>query len=500
LSKSTLPQLLSPLHPSLFGGEAEKVATPKKKPAAKAVKQEKEKAKRPLSIPALLSPTLPPVIEEILSSQARKSTASKGVSSQTSNQSPDSSGGARKTIVAAPPVRLAEVESEEAEVEEEPEHKSLIVPLKIRNKANVKRLKELLSLPSKSAKEALKKERSASAEAPPPPAKKRPRPADDVPQEPAPSKRPKATAEAITAKPPGPTTPLKHAATAMSRVTSSQSQGQTSTPAATTGLTPSTSDNRPPTRSEPLDPKTLAQAESFKERHAEYQRLGSKLKHARDHLLRERGGAGGAGGGLSSAEERRVAALHFEMVLAYMVAFDSLNQARTLERKVCEIAAWESLLPHLAELRNRVQGNKALRALAVQMNVLCLEQITNAFATLDPGAASGSFVRWGKLNRSRVVMWGEAHALNERVEDARMKAVIGPWTTVDEAVAAVLTVMKRWAEREGVKWVPEVAVKGERDRERERERDRERGKDRVQERDRERDRERPRPSVNGGRY
>jgi hypothetical protein len=473
------------------------------------LKQEKEKVKRPFSIPALLSPTLPPVIEEILSSQGRKPTASKGVSSQMSNHSSDSSSGARKTIVAASSVRhLAEEEPEEVEVEENTEQKSLIVPLKFRNKANVKRLKELLSLPSKSAKDALKKERSASAEAAPPPAKKRPRPTDDVPQEPAASKRPKPTAEAITAKPPGPTTPLKHAATAMSRVTSSQSQGQTSTPAATTGLTPSTSDNRPPTRSEPLDPKTLAQAESLKERHAEHQRLGGKLKHARDHLCRERGSAGG----MSAAEERRVAALHFEMVLAYMVAFDSLNQARTLERKVCEIAAWESLLPHLAELRSRVQGNKALRALAVQMNVLCLEQITNAFATLDPGAATGSFVRWGKLNRSRVVMWGEAHALNERVEDSRMKTVIGPWTTVDEAVAAVLTIMKRWAEREGVGWVPEVAVKGERDRERERERDRDRDRERARdrdregnresnrERDRERDRERPRPAVNGGRY
>ncbi|KAK4120799.1 hypothetical protein N657DRAFT_579148 [Parathielavia appendiculata] len=500
LAKAALPQLLSPLHPSIFEAKAEKEATPKKKSTEKTLKPEKDKPKKLLSIPRLLSPTLPPVIEEILSAQNRKSTASKGVSSQTPDQSSDSSGGARKTIVAAPPVRLAEEE------EEKPERKSLIVPLKIKNKANVKRVKELLSLPSKSAKDALKKERSTSVEAAPPPAaKKRPRPADDVPQEPAATKRPKPTAEAITAKPPRPTTPLKHAATAMSRVASSQSQTQGNTPAALTGLTPSTSD-RPPTRSEPLDPKALAQVESFKERHAENVRLGTKLKHVRDKICRD------GGAKLSVADERRVTALHFEMLLAYMMAFGSANQARMLERKVCDVSTWESLLPHLTELRNRVQvqGNKALRALAVQMNVLCLEHITNTFATLDPAAAAGSFVKWCKLNRSRVGMWAEANAAYGEVEDRQMRTLVGPWTSVDDAVVAVLTVMKRWAEREGVRWTPEVTVKGDRDQDRKRERDhdrdrhrdRDRDKDKDRDRDRERDRERdkPRPPLNGSRH
>ncbi|KAK4043597.1 hypothetical protein C8A01DRAFT_12948 [Parachaetomium inaequale] len=491
MTKSALPRLLSPLHPSLFEGEGEKETQPRKKLPGKASKPEKEKAKKPLKIPSLLSPTLPPVIEEMLAQKDRKQTGSKGVSSQSSNQSSDSQGSARKTIVAAPPGRVAEEE-------EKPARPSRIVTFKLK-KANAKRAKDLLSLPSKSAKDALKKERSASAEAtPPPPAKKRPRTADDTPQEPAASKRPKTTAEAITAKPAGPTTPLKHAATTMSRVTSSQSQGQSNTPAAVTGLTPSTSDNRPPTRSEPLDPKTLAQAEACRDRHGEYQRLGSKLKHARDDLHRDRGT------NMTAADERRATALHFEMVLAYMVAFDSLNQSRVLERKVCEIAAWETLLPHLAELRGRVQGNRALKALAVQMHVLCLEQITNGFASLDPGAAAAGFVRWAKHNRNRAVMWGEANAMWERVEEPRMRAVVGPWTMVDDAVAAVLAIMRRWAERDGVRWQPEVFAKAERDRERERERERDRERDRDRDRDRERERERerdrPRPSLNGSRY
>ncbi|KAK4155227.1 hypothetical protein C8A00DRAFT_13719 [Chaetomidium leptoderma] len=474
LTKSALPQLLSPLHPSLFEGETRKEVIPKKQ-AGRVSKPEKEKAKKQLKIPALLSPTLPPIVEEFLALKDRTQQASKGVSSQASNPSSDSSSGARKTIVAAPPGRAVEED-------EKSTRPSKIVTLKFKKKAIAKRVKDLLSLPSKSAKDALRKERSMSVEAAPPPAKKRPRLADDAPQEATASKRAKATADAITAKPAGPTTPLKHAATAMSRVTSSQSQGQGNTPAATTGLTPGTSDNRPPTRSEPLDPKALAQAESFKERHAEYQRLGSKLKHARDDLYRERGT------NMTAADDRRATALHFEMVLAYMVAFHSLNQARMLERKVYEISAWETLLPHLTELRGRVAGNRALKALAVQMHVLCLEQITNAFATLDSGAAANSFNRWTKHHRNRALMWAEANAMWDRVEDPRMRTAIGPWTMVDDAVGAALTVMRRWAEKDGVKWVPEVTVKSERDRDRERDR----GRDR--------ERERPRPSLNGSRY
>ncbi|GAB1313058.1 hypothetical protein MFIFM68171_03268 [Madurella fahalii] len=508
--KPSLPEILSPLHPSLFNKEPEKQGKPRKKPAEKMSKPQKSEGPSPTKkakkakIPALLSPTLPPIVEEALALRDRKQAPSKTVSSQAS----DSQSSARKTIVAAPPVLLEE---------EKPNRPSLIVTLKLK-KATAKRAKELLSLPSKAEKDTLRKERSTSAEATPPPApKKRPRPADEILPDPPTAKRARAatttatitsttTATAadviISAKSAArPTTPLKPAATAMSRVTSSQSQGQGqgNTPGTTTGLTPSTVD-RPPTRSEPVDPKTLAQAEAYKERHAEYQRLGSKLKHARDDLCRDQHRASSSStttataSTLSPQDERRAMALHFEMVLAYMVAFHSLNQARALERKVSDVAAWESLLPHLAELRTRVGANRALKALAVQMHVLCLEQIINAFSMMM-GEASGAnlFVRLAKHNRNRAAMWAEAAALCERVEEARMRTVVGPWMSVEEGVGAALGIMRRWAEREGVRWVPEISLRDKERDHRERDRDyRERDKDR----DRDRDRDRARP-LNG---
>ncbi|KAK3304399.1 uncharacterized protein B0T15DRAFT_400579 [Chaetomium strumarium] len=483
VTKSALPELLSPLHPSLFAGPPGKEGK-LKKPLEKAPRPEKEKVgasppprttKKQLKIPRLLSPTLPTVVEEVLSQKAWSQSQPKG-------QGPDSSSGARKTIVAAPTVRVVAQDEDE---EEEPAKAKLVLTFKLK-KANAKRAEQLLSLPSKSAKDAQKKERSTSTEVtpPPPPATKRPRLADDVPQETSASKRTKTAAvDVVAGRPP---------AAAMSRVASNQSQG--ATPAAAAGLTPGAADNRPPTRSEPLDPKTLAQVEACKERHAEYSRLGSKLKHTRDGLCRERGPAG-----MTPADERLATALHFEMVLAYMVAFHSLNQARMLERKVCEIAAWETLLPHLAELRNRVQGNRALKALSAQMHVLCLEQITNAFATLDPAAAASCFLRWAKHNRNRAAMWQEANALWERVEEQRMKTAVGPWTSIEEAVAAALGIMRHWTHREGlVSWQPLVNPRAEKEGDRDRENDRDRDRERDRRRDRER--ERPRPSLNGTRH
>lgn len=485
-----MPDLLSPLHPSLFETESGKQVKPKKKPTEKASKAEDpspiKKAKKPLKIPPLLSPTLPPVVEEALAFKDTKQAVPKTVSSQPSTQPSDSQNSARKTIVAASRIPT--------EQDDKPSRPSKIVTFKLK-KGNAKRAKELLSLPSKSAKDALKKERSGSTEGTPPPAKKRPRPADDTPQEPAVSKRTKTSAELMAAKTAKPTTPLKQGAIAMSRVTSNQSQGNT--PGTTTGLTPGTSE-RPPTRSEPLDPKTLAMIESYKEQHASYQKLGSRLKHQRDDILRDHQHHnhrdGGAAPTMTPANERRAAALHFEMVLAYMIAFHALNQARTLERRACDIAAWESLLPHLAELKSRVQGNRALKALAVQMHVLCLEQIVNALGTLDPASAMPQLPRWAKHTRTRAAMWSEAAALWERVEDARMKTLVGPWTGIEEAVLAALGIMRRWADREGVRWQPEIELKGEKEKEKgkEVERERERERDRGREGDRGRDGDRPR--------
>ncbi|KAK3683713.1 hypothetical protein B0T22DRAFT_257602 [Podospora appendiculata] len=455
-AKSIVPALLSPLHPSLFESEPEEEDRVRRRPGEKApAKTQKMNSltpqKRPrtiFEIPPLLSPTLPPIVEAELARV--KKTPTKGDISQRSSQLSESPSSARKTRIVP-----------EVVDDEEPSRPSLMVSFKLK-KPNAKRAKELLSLPSKSAKNALKKERSISVDETPPPARKRPRPADEVPAEAVVPKRSKATAEILGAKSSsgggGLATPLKPGATAMSRVTSSQSQANTPSNSQPLTLTPGTGDRRPALIDSAADvarPRAgSATIEGLKKRHEEYMALGTKLKHTRDNLCK-----------VAPRDEKRITALHFEMVLSYMVAFYSLDQARMQDRKVCEIGLWEALLPHLHELKNRVATNRPLRALALQLNALCLEQVTLAFATLEPSMAAQHFVKWVKLDRGRVPMWVDATSLSDAVTDRGLKTLVGPWTKVEDAVVAALAIMRRWAERDGVQW--RAVIMRERDKDRE---------------------------------
>jgi len=388
-----------------------------------------------------------------------KKTPSKGDVSQASRGVSESPSSARKSRVVA----------DHVDEEAPPTRPSRIVTFKLK-KANAKRAKDLLSLPSKSFKNALRKERrSESVDNTPPPARKRPR-IDEPLVENIPPKRSKLTSEMLGGpKPSGLSTPLKQTATAMSRVTSNQSQGNT--PGNTAGLTPGTAERRPISYDGPPDNsstgiKNRQAVDSLRERHEEYRKLGSTLKHTRDDLARS------SGPNLSSSDEKRIASLHLEMILAYMVAFHSINQARALDRKVLDVTMWESLIPHLHELQSRpvVASNRALKVLALQMHALCLEQITNAYTTLDPATAASRFKGWAKLDRSRLLIWADSASQADGIGDGRMKTPIGPWTKIDEAVGAVLNVMRRWAEREGVHWRPVILRDRDRDKERERER------------------------------
>ncbi|KAK4178520.1 hypothetical protein QBC36DRAFT_102312, partial [Triangularia setosa] len=391
LTKSLLPDLLSPLHPSL---EAElEEQRPRRKLADRAPPRSQKadgpppaKKKKPPVIPELLSPTLPAIVEEALV-QSNLTPSKSQSGSQASESSPSS---ARKTIIAAPLISLPPPS------EEKPSRPSRIVTLKLK-KANAKRAKDLLSLPSKSAKDALKKERSISVEATPPPARKRPRPADEPDPPPAtipPSKQRPTKAELMKNNHNNPSTPL--------RVPQANSQPTPLRPTSTTPLKHSITAAaggggaevaRPPTRDVPLDSRTIAQIEHHKSLHSEYIRLGSKIKHTRDDLTRS------VNGNPSPADEKRLSALHLEMVLTYFLAFYSLNISRTLSGKLGDVQMWDSLLPHFNELRNRagVKGSRVLRALAAQLHASCVDQIVSAYFTLDEGSAGGWFRRVGTM-------------------------------------------------------------------------------------------------------
>ncbi|KAK4662676.1 hypothetical protein QC763_605700 [Podospora pseudopauciseta] len=420
LTKSLLPELLSPLHPSL---EAElEEHRPRRKLADKAPPRSQKadggpppaKKRKPPVLPELLSPTLPAIVEEALI-QSNQTPAR----NQSGSQSESSPSSARKTIIAAPLISLPPPAEEKP-----PPRPSRIVTLKLK-KANAKRAKDLLSLPSKSAKDALKKERSISVEATPPPARKRPRPADEIEQPPAPPpvippKSRGVKAELMKNNHNSPSTPLRVPPQGGSASQPTPLRPNSTTPlkhsitAAVSGSAEAViAAARPPTRDvAPLDPKTIEKSEHHRKIHQELVALGTKIKHTRDDLSKS------SHGNPSPAEEKRLSALHLEMVLTYFLAFYNLNLSRTLAGKSGDIQMWESLLPHIAELRGRqgVRQSRCLKALACQLHASCLDQIVHAYFMLDEGSAGVWFRRVGGVvqkgggcglrRRGWLVWWG----------------------------------------------------------------------------------------------
>ena len=235
------------------------------------------------------------------------------------------------------------------------------------------------------------------------------------------------------------------------RVLSNTSQANT--PGDSTHLTPGAAE-RPPTSSESLDPAILARSAAQRERYAKHNKLGSTLKHKKDALV----GKNRAPTSISDAENKRAAALHFEMVLSYMIAFRALNVSRQLERKPLNLEMWESLLPHFQELRMRTHRSRPLTALAAQIHALCLEEYCHAFTGLDEKVAGTVFHRWVRYAKKRREVWEEGRVLTEKVDEGKMRVSLGPWTSVEDAVGAALLVMRRWAGAEGVDWKAELEV------------------------------------------
>lgn len=446
-SKHLVPPLLSPLRHPAIDDELDS-NTPRKRPK-ESTASGKIQTKTPKSdvvfkkakptipdLPALLSPTLPALVEDEL--ERFEKASYKGEPSQPACHTPETSKSARKSQI-----------REIAEDEHHP--RRYIVTLKIKKplRGTVKRL---LALPSKA-----KKERSASVDNTPPPAKKRPRPAESIiDAAPAvPSKRSKII-EAPAAKAPAPYTPPNPPA-----ASSLPGSSQTQTPSGRVAATPTAGDassaGRPGVSKDVL-----------MRRQGELATVGRKLKRERDREKQERekekqkqpNGAP-PNGDRMTADEYRPAMMTMEMILAYFIAFRSGNQASELSRVPADEKAWVTLEAHLGELKRMTSHYLPLYTLAAQLNGILINEILRACSTHGTLSAlddsSQKALMRNLSNQYRV--WPEVEKLRGRLTDERLKTpAMGPWTSAYKAVADTLFVMGRIAERENVSWRAEVVA------------------------------------------
>lgn len=498
----SLPPILSPLH---FNPERDHESAAKRPRPSAALKTKPARGQEsPIFIPPLLSPTLPPIVEQELLRLNKFS--NKVTSVPKGNQEPPTSNSGKKPARPAVDREKDEIHKEiqahrepqrelqretqreptkelqrepqkepqkepqrepQRELQKEPpaQKRTCIVTLRYKKK-NVKRVQRLLALQPTPMKAPPKRtDRSLSVEDTPPPSvtKKRPLQADNLASDPLPSvsfKHPRTVAEkSISAARAAavPATPLK--ATPMVRVTSNNSQ--VVTPSESAGYTPRSTE-RPPTSQGDLG--NGAAAAKYRRRYDVYLTLGTKLKHDRDAIVKNRlasGSAKAADGvpapapNLSLSERRLVAALSLEMVMSYMIAFKSFNQGRHLERRGSDITVWERLMPHLTELRSHARQFRPIEALALQLRAVCYEQMLTAFIGHE---AQSVATRLLQATKFRMDAWTEAHAAVDLVSDESMKVVVGPWFGVEDAVRATLPVLRRWCDKENVAWEQELQL------------------------------------------
>lgn len=395
----------------------------------------KKKSTTP-ELPPILSPTLPPQVEEALA-RIQKTQPKEESKDPPGPQPPDATASARRTRPA--------VDNSDATT-----RPTKIVTLKYRKKDR-KNIQSLLALPSRP----WPKERSLSAEDTPPPAGKRPRATEPIAEPGASSvatKRPRAP-ETTGSK--APYTPPKPPTT---NSLSAAGGSQTQTPGGRVVQTPGAGEAAQTGREG-------AAKETLRRRWDEFCKVGKKLKHKRDKEFPANGAGPNAG---AQSRDYRRAMLTIEMILAYMIAFRSLNQRSEISGAAMDMASWLTLEPHLRELKQMARSSTPLQALAYQLHGIVINELIRAFASL--GLHAGEQLKLGKDQHMAVFqamknnprIWTEANDLRAKVSDKNQRTpTMGNWTTPHKAASDALSVLARFAEREHVNWRAEVVVPSE---------------------------------------
>ncbi|KAG5946058.1 hypothetical protein E4U53_006647 [Claviceps sorghi] len=504
-TKTFVPPLLSPLHLSFDSREKEKrLRTEEEDANAKKDKERKRrddtneggassKVKKPeptasntvkkprptVSIPPLLSPTLPPTIEAELQ---RRKKATSDSSEERIRDGKDAVG----------------IKKRPAATEEGVDDGVKPVPAPVKKLGHRRRLLVVLNIPKSlqssfarivgHSPEEKNESHSQSSDRE---LDRKPRAdGDEMTHQTPARKRPVASAGALSATettatkrpqsadiPANPKlgTPLtpSRKTTAMSRVSSTNSVAQTptglasSTPLASVSMSASTSTDRRPNghekgagKGEKLDAKLL------REKEATLMAVGKKLKHEADPILRKyraesfpivRDGA-------DEYKIKLAYVLSLESIIAFLLAFHAQNTYRAMYNKVGDIQGWNTMFPLMDCLltvfrQGDVSNQQPLYAMLLLFYGVSIEEIIKCHIQYEN---PGSPMTWEKLaqqERRKYRMWVQVHQANAAVQNPKIRVDVHPWSTLDDIADASLRVLRLWCAEENIDWAPDQVIR-----------------------------------------
>lgn len=428
-----------------------------KKQAEPSVKRERS----PLKLPPLLSPTLPPEVEDAFEKWRKK---------QPSSSSDDGELPGPRELKKVPPLQLAgkkrlpdDLSDDEGKDTKPPPRKRLMVRLRI-----PKRLRKDVSRILKMGdRDVQRSERQPSVEAASG-AKKRPPTGDEAgSNEVFASKRPR-TSEASSLLP-NPATPSKKASTAMSRVSSTNSQANT--PGEPSSHHRPSSADPPPANGTarplpPISPADQARAERLRPREVEYLTLGKRLKKEGESLLAS--GRNRADTSRGKADLKLGCVKYLEGLVAFALAFQTQYTHRQLVRQYVSASAWSSILPAVDALRGDVRrlgsSGASLVALVVLLQARAFEEILKCYGTYpspEQRIRPEELLRLVNSRAKSLIQAREILADSPVGRGGILKGVeMGAWMSVEEACDAIVRVIRRWCADEEVDWTPEVSTRG----------------------------------------
>lgn len=425
LHKTTVPPLLSPLHLSFDVSpdtkKTEKASRRNDQPDSQRSAKTKsdrpvptKKAKSPVTIPPLLSPTLPPIVEEEL--LRRKKATSKASGSK----SPEYSRNMKKP----------QATSRDSE---QPKKESFMVTLKYPKRLS-KRVQRLLALPGKNDRAG-----SSEKQQPPQTSKKRPLQSGGPPEITGEAlnlaaigmKRPRKSEAVVAAKAaPTPSTP--------SRPPSAMGHVDTPGESGTASSQPSLSLSRGQV------PTSLGRLRQRAER---YQILGTKLKHARDDIVKRF-----PANQVPDAEHKLAVVTGIEATLSYMVGFRSLFEVRQGENKLPDAGVWRSLVPFVLELQRQARKLPFVYALILVLHDSILQEMLTCFFFGDLRGEGAT----GELQKTGTSQFGlrkKLQGVYKQAEESGSKLpVLNAGVSFDEGICRALGAMTAWAEGESLEW------------------------------------------------
>ncbi|KAG5933669.1 hypothetical protein E4U59_006701 [Claviceps monticola] len=513
-TKSFVPPLLSPLHLSFESREKENRIRAEDDDAK--VKKEKERkrrddfqhgsapskpkklestapaaAKKPrptVSIPPLLSPTLPPVIEAELK-RRKKTTAEASVEPSrpgrdavSTKKRPEATRDVEDDVKAVPTagkklghcrrllvvlqvpkhLRAAFAKIVGPKPEPKPESKS-----ESKRTSHGQADRDLDRKPRADSDEAagssMKRKRpNGAAEGANAPAVKRPRSSDQG---------------TATARPKhgSPSTPSKKT-TAMSRVSPSNSLTRTPTAAITTS-TPSASAPAPASASTdrrtngtdkvPLKGENL-EAKILRDKEEKFMAIGKHLKHEADPILQEHRSDTllGLRNTPRELKVKRGYVLSLESIIAFMLGFHARNTRLAMYNQAGDMHGWHTMFPLMECLLQEMQrmelpNQQPLHAMLLLFFGILLEELIKCPYQCEglPPPGPSEMAVMAQQERRKVKTWGQVRQMYAGVRDARMRVDVKPWSTVDDVAEGALRVLKLWCREEGIEWVESRAVR-----------------------------------------